>query len=492
MDISPTLSEFKRLAKNHNLIVLSYKFYCDWLTPLSTYHNLSKVLEGESFLLESVEGEEKICRFSFLGFMPIYNFRSEGRKIYFKGRRQRTFYTTKHPLAELKKIMDNFKVAPMSNLRFFGGFVGYLGYDIIRFYEPIGKELPHRTKTPDTYLILPKFLIIFDHVTREIEILSFMPLNGKKRLNEVYRKERRKLKSLYQKMVRPHELPPLLFADSKCSVHSNFKKSDFLAAVRKAKKYIKEGEIIQVVLSQRFSLEFRGNPFTVYRYLRMLNPSPYMFYLNFKNLKLCGSSPEMLLRCEKGSLITRPIAGTRKRGQDERGDQQLEASLLRDPKERAEHIMLVDLARNDVGRVAQKATVEVPIFMTVEKFSHVMHIVSEVRGQLASKEDIFSALIGCFPAGTVTGAPKVRAMQIINELEPDQREIYAGCVGYFSFTKSLDTCIIIRTIVFKDNNAYVQAGAGIVNDSVPQREYKETVNKAKAAVYAIRLAAQKK
>ena len=488
MEIKPTLTEFKRLAKRNNLIVLSHKFFSDWVTPLSVYYGLSKAMKGESFLLESIEGQEKICRFSFLGFMPLCTFRSKGKKIYIQQGKKNVFETKKDPLYELKKLIAQFKVAPKENLRFFGGFVGYLGYDSVRFFEPVGENLPDLVGSDDAHFVLPKFLVIFDHLKRQIEVLSFVVLKDKKNLGPTYAKEKKIIEKVCKQITTPYELPELLFSSSKTKVKSNFKKKDFLAAVKKAKKYIKEGEIIQTVLSQRFSVDFKSDPFTVYRYLRILNPSPYMFYLNFGDVKLAGASPEMLLRCENDELITRPIAGTRKRGKGEKEDSKLEKDLLADPKERSEHIMLVDLARNDLGRVARSATVNIPIFMEVERFSHVMHIVSEVRAALDKKEDTFSSLISCFPAGTVSGAPKVRAMQIINELEPDKRGIYAGSVGYFSFTKSLDTCIIIRTIVFRKDMAYVQAGAGIVADSVPENEYKEIVNKAKAQILAIKLA----
>jgi len=486
--VTPSFSEFKKLSKKNNLIVFSYKFFSDWLTPLSIYHNLSKEIKGESFLLESVEGQEKVCRFSFLGFMPLYTFKSKGKRIYIKSKGIKVFETEKDPCYELKKIMNSFKVAPKENLRFFGGFVGYMGYDTVRFYEPVGKELPDSLGTHDTYFILPKFLLIFDHLMQQIEILSFVPVKKGVNLNQLYTKEKKRIEKLYKKINTPHKLPELRASSKSLKIKSNFKKKDFIDAVKKAKKYIKEGEIIQTVLSQRFSVDFKADPLTAYRYLRLLNPSPYMFYLNFSDTKIVGSSPEMLLRCEKGECVTRPIAGTRKRGKDEAQDLILEKDLLSDPKERAEHIMLVDLARNDLGRVAEKRTVRVPLFMSVERFSHVMHIVSEVRAQLNKQEDIFSSLISCFPAGTLSGAPKVRAMQIINELETEKRGIYAGSVGYFSFTNSLDTCIIIRTIVFKSKKAYIQAGAGIVADSKPENEHKEIVNKAKAQVLALRLA----
>jgi len=486
--ISPGIERFRKLSSSNNLIVLSYKFFSDWLTPLSVYHNLSKALKGESFLLESIEGEEKICRFSFLGFMPICAFKSRGKKITIRQKDTTTFTTKKDPLYELKKLMSKFKVAPKENLRFFGGFVGYAGYDAVRFYESIGKDLPDPLKTDDLYFVLPKFLIVFDHISKQIELLSFVYLEKKGGLGKIYSKEKDAIGKIYKRLISAHKLPVLDFNRRNLGVKSNFKKRNFLTAVKKIKHYIKEGEIIQAVLSQRFSVEFKFDPFLVYRYMRILNPSPYMFYLDFGKLKLAGSSPEMLLRCENKVLTTRPIAGTRVRGKNDEKDSLLEKELLADSKEQAEHIMLVDLARNDLGKVAHQATVEVPIFMTIERFSHVMHIVSEARARLSDSENIFSSLISCFPAGTVSGAPKVRAMQIINELEPDRRGIYAGSVGYFSFTKSLDTCIIIRTIVFKNNMAYVQAGAGIVSDSKPESEYKETLNKAKAQILALEFA----
>lgn len=491
MEIKPSFKDFTKLAQKHNLIVFSYKFYTDWLTPLAVYYSLKNKIKGESFLLESVEGEEKICRFSFLGFKPIASFRSKGRKIWIKQKDTKIFETDKDPLSELKNLIGKFKVAPFEHLRFFGGFVGYIGYDMVRFYEPVGGELPDSLDTFDSYFVLPKFLVIFDHLKRQVEILSFAVLDSSADRQKFYEQENREMEHIVKQITLPCRLPDLSFSPANLKMESNFKKKDFLKAVKKAKEHIKEGDIIQVVLSQRFSLDFTGDPFTAYRYLRILNPSPYMFYLDFDRVKVCGASPEMLLRCENEKLITRPIAGTRKRGRNETEDKELEVSLLADSKEKAEHIMLVDLARNDLGRIAVKKTVEVPVFMTVERFSHVMHIVSEVRADLRQEQDIFSSLISCFPAGTVSGAPKVRAMQIINELEPDKRGIYAGSVGYFSFTKSLDTCIIIRTIVFKGDKAYIQAGAGIVNDSQPEREYNETVNKAKAQMVALNFAAGK-
>lgn len=486
--ITPTLKDFKKLAKTNNLIVFSRKFFSDGLTPIAVYYKLSKFFKGENFLLESVEGEEKVCHFSFLGFKPLCTFKTKGNKVYLKYKKTVGFAVNKSPLNNLKKIITNFKVAPKENLRFFGGFVGYLGYDVIRFYESIGKDLPDSLGDYDSYFILPKFLVIFDHRQQQIELLSFSMITDKNNLNRIYASEKKYFQDFYSRITKPVKLPDLFFSRTKLKIKSNFSKKRFITAVKKIKQHIKKGDIIQAVISQRFNCEFKADPFMAYRYLRVLNPSPYMFYLNFDDLKLAGSSPEMLLRCEGGTLITHPIAGTRKRGRNDQEDYRLEKELLKDPKERAEHIMLVDLARNDLGRVAKQRSVEVPLFMQVEKFSHVMHIISEVRAKLNSKTDIFTALASCFPAGTVSGAPKIRAMQIINDLEPDKRGIYAGSVGYFSFTNSLDTCIIIRTIIFKENKAYIQAGAGIVADSQPEKEYQETLNKARAQLVALELA----
>jgi anthranilate synthase component 1 len=488
MDINPNINQFIKLAKKHNLIVLSHKFYCDWLTPVSIYARLRKRFKGESFLLESVEGEEKVSRFSFLGFSPLQTFRSKGRTINLSGVHTRIFQTAQDPIYELKELMSRFSVAPLENLRFFGGFVGYAGYDIARFYEPIGKELPDKAGLADTYFILPKFLIIFDHVKRQIEILSFAAIGEKKNIRRIYAREKQNLIKLFEDIAASPGLPPLKFCLKKIGIRSNFRKKEFMRAVEKIKSHIRRGDIIQAVPSQQFSADFDAEPFEVYRYLRILNPSPYMFFLDFKGVTVAGSSPEMLLRCEKNELVTHPIAGTRPRGANEAEDIALEKDLLTDTKEIAEHIMLVDLARNDLGRVAEKATVIAPRFKYVERFSHVMHIVSEVRAKLAKNKDIFSAFISCFPAGTLSGAPKVRAMQIINDIEPQARGLYGGSIGYFSFTNSMDTCIIIRTILFNNGKAYIQAGAGIVNDSRPEKEYKETVNKARAQILALQYA----
>jgi len=484
MNITPDLKQFKRLAKKHNLIILSHKFYCDWLTPVSVYQGLRAGMPGESFLLESVEGREKICRFSFLGFEPLCVFKTKAESVYIDDVCRRMGPGT-HPLEELKRLMTAFKPAPLEQLRFFGGFVGYLGYGLVRFWEPVGPRLADDIKAFDAYLILPRYLVIFDHITRQVEILLFVKTGAGGDRDALYKRQAADLEKFCRLVRTVRGLPKLGFCPAPNTFHSNFPKKDFLAAVAQAREYIKAGENIQVVVSQRFSRAFKADPFGVYRYLRLLNPSPYMFFLDFKGVQLAGSSPEMLVRCEDSELVTHPIAGTRKRGKTEAEDEALAKELLADTKERAEHLMLVDLARNDLGRVAASSSVNVPKFMAIEKFSHVMHIVSEVRARLAKGKDMFDAFVSCFPAGTLSGAPKVRAMQIINELEPAERGPYGGAVGYFSFTGDLDTCITIRTVAFKNGKAYVQAGAGIVSDSVPSREYQETLNKAQAQMLAV-------
>jgi len=484
MNITPDLKQFKKLARNHNLIILSHKFYCDWLTPPAVYQGLRRRMKAESFLLESVEGQEKICRFSFLGFEPLCVFKTKGESVYVDDVCRR-MAPGSHPLNELKKLMAALNPAPLEHLRFFGGFVGYLGYGLVRFWEPVGPRLPDDIKAFDAYLILPRYLVIFDHITRQVEILLFVRTGAARGLAALYKRQAADLEKFCRLVQTTCGLSKLEFRQVPNTFSSNFPKQDFLAAVAKAREYIKAGENIQVVPSQRFSRDFKADPFGVYRYLRLLNPSPYMFFLDFKGVQLAGSSPEMLVRCEDKELVTHPIAGTRKRGKTEADDEALAKELLADAKERAEHLMLVDLARNDLGRVAAAKTVNVPKFMTIEKFSHVMHIVSEVRARLAKGKDCFDAFVSCFPAGTLSGAPKVRAMQIINELEPQERGPYGGAVGYFSFTGGLDTCITIRTVVFKNGLAYVQAGGGVVSDSLPEREYQETLNKARAQMLAV-------
>jgi len=495
----PSLKEFLELSNRGNIIPVYKEISADLDTPVSAFLKIKK--DDYAFLLESVEGQEKIARYSFLGTKPSLVFKSKGKNIemiYPAKNTSRRFVTCKTPLDEIKAIMKDFKTVDIKGLpRFYGGLVGYIGYDMVRFFEDIPDKNPDDLKLPDSVLVLTDTILVFDHVNHTIKIVSNTILPGantrisKINKEKIYRAAVKKIESIHQDLIKSvsnkemDNLQKMINPDSMGGVVSNYNKSEFCSIVKKAKDYIKKGDIIQAVLSQRFKKKIGKAPFDIYRNLRGLNPSPYMFFLKLKNVTLIGSSPEMLVRCEEGRVETRPIAGTRGRGKTEKEDKKLEQELLNSTKEKAEHIMLVDLGRNDLGRVCQSGTVDVSEFMSVERYSHVMHLVTEVRGSLDKKYDVYDVLRACFPAGTVTGSPKIRAMEIIDELENVRRGPYAGCIGYLSFSHNLDTCITIRTIIIKDNLAYIQAGAGIVADSIPQKEYLESVNKAKALIEAI-------
>jgi anthranilate synthase component 1 len=490
--IKPAFREFLKLSKKGNVIPVYKEIDADLDTPVSVF---LKIKKGDySFLLESVEGQEKIARYSFLGTNPSLIFKSRSRNIeiiYPQNNKQESFITQKTPLDEIKKIMRDFRSVEVAGLpRFYGGLVGYIGYDMVRFFENIPDKNKDDLGIPETLLILTDTLLIFDRLNHTIKILSnvFLPKNSslsKKR--QLYADAVRKIEVIHGNFNQRSILQDVAVKLGKLGVTSNLKQSEFIRMVKKAKIYIKQGDIIQVVLSQRFKVKTQKNDFAIYRALRSLNPSPYMYYLKFKDFSIVGSSPEMLVRSENGLVQTCPIAGTRWRGKNQKQDCALEKELLADEKERAEHLMLVDLGRNDLGRISKLGQVKVDSFMHVEKYSHVMHLVSEVSAVLDKKRfDIYDVFKAAFPAGTVSGSPKIRAMQIIDELENSRRSLYAGAIGYFSFSHNLDTCIAIRTIVLKDGTAYVQAGGGIVADSVPLKEYQESVNKAKAMLEAIR------
>jgi len=490
----PSLKEFLKLSKKGNVIPVYKEINVDLDTPVSAFLKIKK--GPYAFLLESVEGQEKIARYSFLGSNPSLVIKSKGKNIQIisADKKNRRFITADTPLDEIKKIMRHFKAVTIKGLpRFYGGLVGYIGYDMVRFFEKIPDKNPDDLKLFDSIFILTDTILVFDHVNHSMKIVSnvILPQQKQKLANAqkagFYRQALRKIEAIEKDFHKPllEKAGPVQRRLRRIKVSSNLEKSAFQNIVAKAKAYIKAGDIIQVVLSQRLKARITAEPIDIYRNLRSLNPSPYMFFLKLDNVTLIGSSPEILVRCEDNIVQTRPIAGTRHRGRNEEEDQKLEKELLSDPKEKAEHIMLVDLGRNDLGRVCQSSTVRVSDFMTIERYSHVMHIVSEVSGKLAKKYDTYDVLEACFPAGTVSGSPKIRAMEIIDELENVRRGPYAGCVGYFSFSHNLDTCITIRTIVIKDDTAYIQAGAGIVADSVPEREYFETLNKARALVEAI-------
>ncbi len=489
-NVFPDKKEFIKKAKKANLIPVYKEIFADFLTPLLAYR---KIKVKNSFLFESVEGEEKMARYSFMGSNPSIVIFLKGNRITIKRKsRNQTIYCD-NAFDYIRKFMSNFKPTRVKGLpRFYGGLVGYIGYDCIRYFENIPNTCPDKLKLYDAILMLTDTILIFDHVAHKLKVVSNAHIRSKSKKNLVYQYNRalRQIEAIIYKLNRPAKefIPQLRHKKQSLKIESNFKKSEFKKAVRKAKDYIRKGDIIQVVISQRFKTKFNQNPLNVYSALRSINPSPYMFYLSFGKLKLIGSSPEIMVRSEDGIVRIRPIAGTRKRGKDENEDSLLIKDLLSDPKERAEHLMLVDLSRNDLGRICKTGTVKVAEFMAIEKYSHVMHIVSDCVGILKKGKDSFDVLRASFPAGTVAGAPKIRAMEIIDELESAKRGAYAGCVGYFSFSGNMDTCITIRTILIKDNIAYVQAGAGIVVDSIPENEYKETQNKAKGMFEALTVA----
>ena len=491
--ISPKLSDFLKLSQRGNVIPVYREINADLDTPVSAFLKIKK--SPYAFLFESVEGQEKIARFSFLGSNPSLIFKSKSRKIEIISadkRSSKKFTTTATPLDEIARIMKDFLPVHVSGLpRFYGGLVGYMGYDAVRFFERLPDKNPDDLNLPDCVFMLTDTILIFDHVNHTIKIVANVLLPKNKNLSR-----QQKIKSYHQAISKIDEIhhyfnKPVIEKQEKRAgeqaVTSNLKKKEFEEIVRKAKTYIRNGDVIQAVLSQRFETRTKREPFAIYRALRSLNPSPYMYFLKLKDLFLVGSSPEMLVRCEDGIIQTRPIAGTRPRGANVEEDKKLAEELLKDKKERAEHLMLVDLGRNDLGRVSLKGSVKVMEFMNVEKYSHVMHLVSEVTSRLDnSRFSIYDCLKAAFPAGTVSGSPKIRAMEIIDELENIRRGPYAGCVGYFSFSHNMDTCITIRTIVIHKGLAYVQAGAGIVADSIPAKEYLETVNKAKVLLVALK------
>ena len=485
----PDKREFVQRAKAGNLVSVYREILADMETPVSAFRKIAG--SDYSFLLESVEGGERLARFSFLGSGPALIMKSRGRQVELleNGSVERIDLADgQDPLHILKKQLGRFKWVPDPDLpKFCGGAVGYIGYDVVRFFEDLPDSTEDDLGLPDSVFTFTDTLLIFDHVKHHIKVLCNAQVNGDP--EAAYNKAIEKIDHLVQQLRQPiTPLPAPTSQASPIEVSSNFSKEGFENAVLACKEYISAGDCIQVVLSQRLSAPVTADPFDVYRALRSLNPSPYMYYLDYGELKLIGSSPEILVTEEHGKVIVRPIAGTRPRGQNEEQDKQLEEELLADEKERAEHIMLVDLGRNDIGRVCRYGSVNVNEQMVIERYSHVMHIVSNVEGQLKPDKDQFDVLRATFPAGTVSGAPKIRAMQIIDELEPTRRGPYAGSIGYFSYSGDMDTCITIRTILIHNNIAYVQAGAGIVADSVPECEYQETLNKAKAMVRALELA----
>ena len=487
----PSFDEFSRKAIDGNLIPVYREILADMETPVSAFRKIDR---GEyAFLLESVEGGEKWGRYSFLGSNPRLIFKAKGtaaEEITEAGVRS---YPIKNDMLEpLKAILQQYRPVPVDNLpRFYGGMVGFLAYDVVRQFERLPATTKDDLDLPDALFLLPDILLIFDTVSHRIKVVSnaFVPDATPRRLREVYDDAVGKIDSVIEMLRRPLDVRDKADGGGeKSPLCSTMSHAEFTRAVQRAQEYVRAGDVVQAVISQRLSTKTTADPFDIYRALRTINPSPYMYYLRLGDFQVVGSSPELLVRLEEGRIDLRPIAGTRPRGRNDAEDLRLEQELLADPKEQAEHIMLVDLGRNDVGRVAQVGSVAVSELMTVERYSHVMHIVSNVKGILADGHDAFDLLRACFPAGTVTGAPKIRAMEIIEELEPVRRGPYAGAVGYFGFSGNMDTCITIRTVIVAGGTAHVQAGAGIVADSDPEREYEETMNKAKGMLAAIRMA----
>jgi anthranilate synthase component 1 len=472
----PTLEEARELNNKGNLLPVYREIGADLETPVSAFLKINR--GGYSFLLESVEGGERLARYSLIGTEPYKLVSTKsGDSV--------------DPLSLIAAELSRYRIVPLEGLpRFCGGAVGYLSYETAARFERLPSPAKDSLGLPEALFMFTDTLLIFDHVTHKIKVLSHVHLDGD--IEEAYAQAVNRIDDLVNRLKQPlpAEQPGKLSKSdvSICQPVSNFTREEFKTAVDKARDYIVAGEAIQVVLSQRMSQPTSVSPFAIYRALRSINPSPYMFFLDCKDFHIIGASPEILVRVEDGTVMTRPLAGTRPRGSTPAEDAGLEQELRSDEKERAEHIMLVDLGRNDIGQVSQPGSVEVSDLMEVERYSHVMHLVTHVQGKLRDDLTAFDALRSCFPAGTVSGAPKIRAMQIIAELEPEKRGPYAGAVGYFSYSGNMDMAIAIRTMVMTRGVAYTQSGCGIVYDSVPEREYQETLNKAQALLKAVKQA----
>lgn len=495
MEYSPSFKEFQQLAAQGNLVPVTCRMLADFETPLSAYQKIRG--QGDSFLFESVEGGEHIGRYSFLGCNPRATIRQVGNRVeVLESGKIVESHTVgsgvKDGLEVIERALKKYRAVSRPELpRFTGGAVGFIGYEFIHDVEPVVPRPPNdELRTPTLYFIVADELLIFDRVTQTLTVLVNAVLDDYRSPTEAYEQAIGEIERIVALLEKPAEHAPVVVPKETPSMpfESNVSKEKFFANVSRAKEYITAGDIIQVVGSQRFSTNVRARPLDIYRAARSINPSPYMFLLELDGFSLVGASPEIHVRCEDRKVEIRPIAGTRPRGKAPEQDVANEKDLLADPKERAEHVMLVDLARNDLGRVCDFGSVHVKDLMIIERYSHVMHIVSQVEGKLSANRTPYDLMRATFPAGTLSGAPKVRAMQIISELEGTQRGPYGGCVGYFSFNGNLDCCITIRTALIKDGKAYVQAGGGWVNDSTPEGEYQETVNKAKAMLKAVALA----
>jgi anthranilate synthase component I len=485
--IQPDFKTFSKLARQGNLVPVYETYTADLLTPVGAYLRIARDAKY-SFLLESVEGGETIARYTFAGANPSEVFRARGRACTLERGDART-RSDEDPVERLRRLTRRFRPVRVPGLPpFVAGAIGFCAYDMVRLAEKIPDTGRDDLGLDDCAMMFYLGVLAFDHVQHRIWIIHNVFTDGTGSLRENYdaaageiRKTRRLLEGPLPKQAPPKRPGPL-------EVRSNMTKGKFTSAVKEAKQYIRAGDAFQIVVSQRFEAKTEAEPFEIYRALRVVNPSPYLYFLRLGDVSVVGSSPEMLVKVQGRDATYRPLAGTRPRGRDEKEDRELEAALLADPKERAEHVMLVDLGRNDLGRVCEYGSVKPERLMFVERYSHVMHIASSLRGKLRDDVDCFDALMACFPAGTLSGAPKVRAMEIIDELEPTRRGIYGGAILYLDFSGNLDSCIGLRTLVAKNGRAYVQAGAGIVADSVPEQEYEESANKARAVLKALEIA----
>ena len=481
----PTLNKVEELLKEYQMVPVFYEVLADYMTPIRMFQALRK--EGTPcFMLESVENKDQWGRYSFIGINPKSEIKISGKELEVDGVKQEEEFK----MSYLSDLIKKYKSPVMEDYpKLTGGLIGYFGYDMIRQVEKKLTNVPENDlKMPECHLCMYDEIIAFDHLANKAVIIQ--NIHKGDNIKQKYEELEDKAELILHKMERPVSLSKDRFTPVKTEVTSNLTKEQYEANVKKAKEYIKDGDIFQVVLSQRFEVETDVDPFDVYRCLRTLNPSPYLYVFDFIDYQVVGASPEKLVSVLNGIVATKPIAGTVPRGKTKEEDDMLVRQLVNDPKERAEHTMLVDLGRNDVGKVSKFGTVEVKNFMTVEKYSKVTHLVSDVQGELRDDENPINALMSVLPAGTLSGAPKVRAMEIIDELENKKRGVYGGTVGYLGFDGNIDTCIAIRTVVFKDGKGYVQAGAGIVNDSVPEKEFMETKNKALAVVNAVKEAAR--
>ncbi len=506
MAYAPQFERFSEVAADVDYVPVYRQLLSDAITPVQAFRNLDD--STAACLFESVIGGEKVGRYSFLASNPFLQIEAKGTRLKIsrlvpdKAKQSSTWATEEfesaNPLENLREQVQTMKVAHLEELPpFIGGAVGYAGYDTVRYVERLPNAPHDDRKLPDLWFALYDHMVVFDHVQKTVIVLALADVRDKnpQAIRAAYDQAAQRVDTLVDQLGQSEVMSLLDDVDTggelSLKYESNLSQPEFEAAVRKCVEYIRAGDIFQVVISQRLQTPLEVPAFELYRTLRVVNPSPFMFYLRTPQTTLVGSSPEIMVRVVDGRVTVRPLAGTRRRGNTENEDRQLAEELLADPKERAEHVMLVDLGRNDVGRVAQYGSVEISDVMVIERYSHVMHITSNVCGQLQEGCDAFDALAACLPAGTVSGAPKVRAMEIIDELEPNRRGPYAGAVGYIDFAGNMDTCIALRTVVVQNGIAYVQAGAGIVADSVPENEFQETLSKARGLLKAIEITQQR-